>query len=236
MRPRMGAAASAPLIAGSHCCLAASTLALSIPSRAPEPFQPGRRALVAHGGRAEHWPTGGRELAADAAVMGVDGGPGHAVQGTVELPPFPGGDQGTRGQIEGPEQHAEPHRIRREHLADQGHRGPLGPSAPGRLHWTLLRLQTGPAQHGRGQHILGLRMGGHPESRHVDPDHPYPVDRLRQEPQGHPGGRWDAQVDDHQGVVALRVGELVDRIAHVLEQLAGHQGLGVEGHIADAAP
>ena len=52
---------------------------------------------------------------------------------------------------------------------------------------------------------------------------------------GTPGGGRHAQIDDDDGVVERRVGELEHRFADVLEQLAGDQRLGIERHVADGA-
>jgi hypothetical protein len=106
-------------------------------------------------------------------------------------------------------------------------------AAAGRLHRALLGLAAGVLEHGAGEHVLGLGMGRHAEARHVDADDAHAVDLLRQQPQRHAGGGGHAEVGDDDGVVLGRVGELVHGLAHVLEQLAGDQRLGVEGHVAD---
>jgi hypothetical protein len=78
-------------------------------------------------------------------------------------------------------------------------------------------------------------VGGHAEARHVDADDAHAVDLARQQLQRHAAGGGHAQVDDDDGVVLRWVGLGVHRLADVLEQLAGDQGLAVERHVADAA-
>jgi hypothetical protein len=96
-------------------------------------------------------------------------------------------------------------------------------------HRALLASFAGVLQHRTGEDVLGLGVGRHPEARHIDADDAHAVDFLRQQTQRHAGGGRHAQVDHDDGVVLLRIGQLVDGLAHVLEQLAGHQRFGVEG-------
>ena len=114
--------------------------------------------------------------------------------------------------------------------------GSVVAAAARRLHRALHGLGARVLEHGARQHVLRFRMRRHAESGHVDADDAHAVDLLRQQLQGHPGGGRHAQVDDDDGVVERRVGELVYRFADVLEQLAGHQRFGIEGHVADGAP
>ena len=102
---------------------------------------------------------------------------------------------------------------------------------------------TGPAstsvraifQHRAGQHILGFRMGRHAEARHIDADDADAVDFLGQQLQRHARRGGHAKIGDDHRVVKLGIGHLEDRLADVLEQLAGDQGFGIERHIADGA-
>src|SRR5690606_36220443 len=50
------------------------------------------------------------------------------------------------------------------------------------------------------------------------------------------GGRRDTEVGDDHDVVLLGVGELRDRLAYVLVELARDERLRVERHVADRAP
>ena len=79
-------------------------------------------------------------------------------------------------------------------------------------------------------------MGRHAESRHVDADDAHAVDRLRQQLQRHARRGGHAQVRDDDRVVQFGIGELEHCFADVLEQLAGHERLGIERHVADRAP
>ena len=79
-------------------------------------------------------------------------------------------------------------------------------------------------------------MGRHAEARHVDADDAHAVDFVRQQIERHAGRGRHAQIDDDDGVVQRRIGELEHRFADVLEQLAGDQRFGIERHVADRAP
>ena len=78
-------------------------------------------------------------------------------------------------------------------------------------------------------------MGGYPKSRHVNTDDADTIDLFRQQPQRHTRRARDTQIGHHDGIVLFRIGHLMNRITDVFEQLAGHQGFGVERHIADRA-
>ncbi len=118
---------------------------------------------------------------------------------------------------------------------EQGDRRFRVAPAARRLHRTLERFRARVAEHGARQHILGLGMGRYAETRHIDADDAHAVDFFRQQLQRHAGRRRHAQIDDDHRVVQSRVGQLEYRLADVLEQLARHQGLGVERHVADGA-
>ena len=78
-------------------------------------------------------------------------------------------------------------------------------------------------------------MGRHAEAGNVDADDAYAVDLLGQEAQRNARRGRHAEIDDDDRVVLVRVGELEDRVADVLEELAGDQRFGIERHVADGA-
>ena len=75
---------------------------------------------------------------------------------------------------------------------------------------------------------------GTPNPGNVDADDAHAVDLLRQQAQRHPRSRGNAEIDDDDRVVLVRVGQLEDSVANVFEQLPGHQRFGVERHISHA--
>ena len=83
--------------------------------------KPGRRAVVAHGGRAHDGPPGGRKLAHGRRVEGVDRGHHLAIQRGIELAPLTAGNDRTCRQTEWREHPSDTQRVRREHFAQQGH-------------------------------------------------------------------------------------------------------------------
>ena len=97
----------------------------------------------------------------------------------------------------------------------------------------LFGLEPGEAQHGAGQHVLGLRMGRHAEARHVDPDDADAVDLLGQPVQRHAGRGRHAEIDHHDRVQIGRLGQRIHGVADVFVELATDQRLGVERHVAD---
>ena len=79
-------------------------------------------------------------------------------------------------------------------------------------------------------------MGRDAEAGNVDADDANAVDRLGKQAKRHAGGAGDAKVGDDDRVVEGGIGEVVDRLADVLEQLAGDQRFRIERHVADGAP
>ena len=64
------------------------------------------------------------------------------------------------------------------------------------------------AQHGAGQHVLGLGMGRHAEARHVDADDAHAVDLASAAGRsGTPEAVGHAEVDDDDGVVVVGLGD-----------------------------
>ena len=101
-----------------------------------------------------------------------------------------------------------------------------------RLNRAQLGLRARVFEHRPRQHVLRLGVGRYAEPGHVDADDANAVDLLGQEPERHAGRGRYAEVRDDDGVVLLRIGELEDRLADILEQLAGDERLGVERHVA----
>ncbi len=196
-------------------------------------FQPGGGAVVADRCGADDGPARRFELAEGCRVERVDGGGHRAVEGGVQLAPFPRRDHGAGRQPQRLQHHADADGIGREHLADQGDAGAFAASGAGGLDGALFGLAPCIGQHGSGKDVLGFRMGRDAEAGDVDADDPDAVDLLRQQAERHAGCRRDAQVDDDDGVVERGVGQLEDGLADVLEQLAGDQQFRVERHVAD---
>ncbi len=163
----------------------------------------------------------------------MQSGDGRTVQGGVKLAPFAGRHHRAGRQPHGSQQAVDGDRVGREDLAHQGDGRQLGLAALGRGDRPRLDLGAGVVQHGAGQHVLGLGMGRHAEARHVDADDPHAVDLLGQHLQRHAGSSRHAEVRHHHRVVALRVGDLLDRLADVLVELARNQRFGIEGHVPD---
>jgi len=166
----------------------------------------------------------------------VDRGDRAGVERGVKLAPFarrhhrPGGQPHRRQHL------ADHHRVGGEHLAQKRDRRPVAAAAIRRRDRAGGDLARGIGQHRAGQHVLGLGMGRDAEARHVDPDDPHPVDLVGQKPERHARGGRHAQVRHHDRVVAIGIGQVMDRGADILEQLAGHQRFGIERHVADRAP
>jgi hypothetical protein len=159
----------------------------------------------------------------------------RAGERAVEFAPLACRHDRTGGEPQGLEHASDHDRIDREDLTDQRHASATALRPAGARHGALLRLTARVGEHRAGEDILGLGVRRHAEARHIDTDDAHTVDLFRQQVQGHTGGGRHAEVDQHDGVVLVRIGELVGRLAQVLEQLAGHQGLGIEGHVADGA-
>ena len=165
----------------------------------------------------------------------MDRGDRGTIEGGIELAPLACRHRRSGGQIHGLEYASYAYRVDREDLAEQSHRRLAAAAFTRLLHRTTLGLGPGVPEHRPGQHIFGLGMGGHAEPRHVYADDTHPVDLFWQQIERDAGRGRHTQIDHHDGIVLLRIGELEDRLADVLEQLPGDQGLGVEGHIADRA-
>ena len=90
-------------------------------------------------------------------------------------------------------------------------------------------------QHGAGQYILGFCVRGHTETGHINTNDAHAVDFFGQQLQGHATGRGHTQIDDDDAIEFVRVGLFVHSFAYVFKQLACHQSLGVERHIAHGA-
>ena len=78
-------------------------------------------------------------------------------------------------------------------------------------------------------------MGGYAEPGNVDANDAHAIDVFRQEAQRHARSGRHAKIDDDDRVVLVRIGKLEDRIADILEQLAGDECLRIERHISDRA-
>ncbi len=159
----------------------------------------------------------------------------RAVQRGIELAPFAGGNDRACREAHEIEHRADADGIGGEHLAQDGDGRLFAASGARSLHGTLLGLLAGILQHGARQHVLGFRMRRHAEARYVDADDAHAVDLLRQQPKRHAGGGRDAEIDDDDGVVIVRVRELEDRLADIFEELARDERFGVERHVADGA-
>ena len=101
------------------------------------------------------------------------------------------------------------------------------------MHGASLHFLAGIIEHGTCQDILGFGMGGDAETGHIDAHDPDPVDLIGKQPKRHARCCGNAQVRHHDGVIAFRIGHVVDRFADILEQLAGDQRLRIERHITD---
>ena len=232
MRPLIGLAANAPLIAGRKRFLAASTLSWATPQVRPIAVEPGGRAVDADGARADDRPARRLELAQRGFVEWMDRRDRGAVERGIELAPFSRWHDRAGTEPERLEQRADADGVGREHLADEGDRRALAATLVGRRDGAGHHLLAGVGQHRTGEHVLGLGVRRDAEPRHVDADDAHAVDRLRKQPQRHAGCRRHAEIRHDDRVVMLGIGELVDRLADVLEQLAGDQRLGVERHVA----
>ena len=198
-------------------------------------LQPVVGALDAHRRRTHDGAACGLELADAGGVERVNGRHTAAVERGIQLAPLAGGHHGAGQDVHGGEHLGNDHRVGGEHFTQQGHRGLALATAFGRLHRAAHDFFAGIAQHGTGQHVFGLGVGGHPKTRHIDADDAHAIDLFGQQLQGHTAGGGYAQIDDDDGVKLGWVGLGMDRVADVLKQFAGDQGLGVEGDITHGA-
>ena len=158
-----------------------------------------------------------------------------AIERAVEVAPFARRDARRDAEAHGCQQAADAHRVGWEQLADEGDGRHIAARTARALHRAGLDLGSSGAQHRTRQHILGLGMGGNAEAGHVDADDAHTIDLFRQQVQRHAGRGRHAEVDDNDSVVIGRLRGLEHRIADVLVELATHERLGIEGHVADAA-
>ena len=79
-------------------------------------------------------------------------------------------------------------------------------------------------------------MRRHTKTRNVQAEDAHALDLAWQQPQRHAGGGGHAEIDHDQGIDLVRIGQGEDRGLEILEQFAGDQGFGIEGHIAHGAP
>ena len=190
---------------------------------------------MAHRGGADDRAARRLELADGRRVEGVDRGDGRTVEGREQFAPFAHRNNRACGKAHRLQHAADGNGIDREHFTEQRD-GRQGAARGARCrNGALADFLCGVAQHGARQHVLGFRVGGNAEARHIDADDAHPVDLLRQQLQRHAGSRGNAEIGDDDGVVVLGLGEVEHRLADVLEQLARHQSLGIEGHVANAA-
>ena len=197
-------------------------------SQACGPVEPDRRG-------ADDRAPGQFELADARGIERVNGRDRGAIERAVELAPFARRDHRPRRKAEKVEHGPDLHRIGREHFSEERDRRLLGALAPRREHRALLRLAPGEIQHRAGQDILGFRVRGDAETGNVDANDAHAVDLFRQEAQRHARSGRHAKIDDDDRVVLVRIGKLEDRVADILEQLAGDESLRIERHIADRA-
>ena len=186
-------------------------------------------------GGADDGAARGFELADGRRVEGVDGGNGSTVEGREQLAPFAHRNHRACGQAHRLQHATDRHRVDREHFAQQRDGGQGAARGARGGNRALADFLGGIAQHGARQHVLGFRMGGNTEARHVDADDADAVDFLRQQLQRHARSSRNAEIGDDDGVVVFRLREVEHRLADVLEQLARHQRLGIERHITNAA-
>ena len=79
-------------------------------------------------------------------------------------------------------------------------------------------------------------MGGNSKSRHINAHNPNAVDLVGQKPQRHTRCCWNAQIGNHDRVIAFGVGHIMDSLADILEKLTSNERFGIERHIANRAP
>ena len=198
-------------------------------------IEPGGGAIAADRRRADDTAPGGFEFADAGGVERMDRGHRGAIERRIELSPFASRYHGAGGQAQRRQQHADARRIGGEHFAQQRNGRPIAAFARrgdgARFHF-LARI----GEHRAGQHVLGLGMGGHAETGHIDADHPHAVDLVGQQLQRHARGGGHAQIGDDDRIVERGIGQIVNRLADILEQLAGDERFGRKRHIADAAP
>ena len=197
--------------------------------------EPGLGPVVPDRRGADDRAPGQFELADARGIERVNGRDRGAVERAVELAPFARRNHGPRRKPEKVEHGPDLHRVGRKHFSEQRNRRLLGALGPRREHWALLRLTPGEIQHRAGQDILGLRMSRDAEPRNIDANDAHAIDLFGQEPQRHARGSRHAKIDDDDRVVLVGIGKLEDRVADILEQLAGDECLRIERHIADRA-
>ena len=191
MRPLIGFAASAALIAGRNAVLGGVDLVAR--RRRRRRRSPRARLRCRRGRPARSRRSCARPLRTRGTTGGVermDRGDRRAVERGIQLAPF--ARRHHRARRPGP---AAPASCR----CRPGSAGNISPSsvtvglslraAARRLHRPLLGFVARVLQHRAGQHVLGLGMGRHAEARHVDADDAHAVDLLRQQLQRHAATR-----------------------------------------------
>jgi len=200
--------------------------------RGGDRIQPGGRTIESDGTGTHDGAASGAHLPHARRVEGVDGSGDDAVERRIQVTPFAGRQLRRDAQAHRRQQRRDTRRIAREQLADQGHGRQLG-QRPRPRHWPGFGFEPGVAQHRAGQHVLRFRVRRHAKARNVDADDADTVDLFRQQLERHARRSRHAEIDDDDGVVVRRFRGVVDRLANVLEQLAGDQRLRVERHVAD---
>ena len=163
-------------------------------------MQPVLCAFNAHGCRAHNGATCGLKFTDGGGVERMDGCHRGAVEGGVKFTPFTGGHHRSCSQTHGGQHLRNAHRVSGEHLAQQGHRRQRLTTTARRLHGARHDFLAGITQHGTGQHVFGLGMGGHTKTRHIDADDAHTVDFFGQQLQWHTAGSGHTQIDDDDGV------------------------------------
>ncbi len=185
--------------------------------------------------RANHLTTGGFEFAHAGRVERMNRGDRSAIECGIQFAPFARGHYRTRGQTHGLKHHADGDGIRREHFTNQCDGGFVAFAIARRCDRTGAGFIARITQHGTGEYVLGFGVRRHTKSRHVDADDAHTIDFFGQDLQWHTTGCWYTQIDDDDGVIQIRIGFFMDRVANVFEQLACHEGFRIKRHIAHAS-
>ena len=202
---------------------------------AADGFEPGGGAVDADRAGTDDRTAGGAEFTHARRVEGMHRGDDVAVERRVQVAPLARGHLRRDAESHRRQQAAGEDRVDREHLAEQADARTFAEIAARTRDRAGLGFVARVAQHRAGEDVLRLGVRRHAETGHVDADDAHAVDFLGQQVERHAGSGRHAQVDDDDRVVLGRVGELVDGVTDVLEQLAGDQRLRVERDVADAA-
>ena len=199
--------------------------------------QPVPRSFNTHRCRTEKRSARGFELSGSGGIKRMQHGHGRAIERGVEFPPFTGWYHRAR---------LDAHRLQHATNGDgidwedftyqrNARCGSLGFKTSGAGYGSCLDLVSRIAEHGAGEHVLGLCVGRHAKTGDINTNDAYPVNLVGEQVQRHAGCCWYAEVNYHHRVVFVGVGQFVDRFADILKQLACDQRLRVEGHIAYGA-